>query len=109
VLGVLEPALRMKAQTDSNSRGRKDFICREFSWRKEKRKTAYWRMQGDPEPVIPLVREWGFIAYFCIAQWQEMPFRCKQAFPREKCFLDLLRSVLQSFSGSRKICCRNVF
>jgi hypothetical protein len=30
-------------------RGQKDFICREFSWRKEKRKTAYWRMQGDPE------------------------------------------------------------
>jgi hypothetical protein len=29
VLGVLEPALRMKAQIDSNSRGRKDFICRE--------------------------------------------------------------------------------
>jgi hypothetical protein len=27
-----------------------------------------------------------------------MPFRCKQAFPREeKCLLDLLRSVLQSF------------
>jgi hypothetical protein len=30
-------------------RGRKDFIGREFSWRKEKRKTAYWRRQGDPE------------------------------------------------------------
>jgi hypothetical protein len=29
VLRVLEPALRMKAQTDSNSRGQKDFICRE--------------------------------------------------------------------------------
>jgi hypothetical protein len=49
VLRVLEPALRMKAQADSNSRGRKDFICREFSWRKEKRKTAYWGMQGNPE------------------------------------------------------------
>jgi hypothetical protein len=35
VLSVLEPALRKKAQTDSNSRGQKDFICRE-----EKRKTA---------------------------------------------------------------------
>jgi hypothetical protein len=34
-------------------RGRKDFICREFSWRKEKRKTAYWRMQGDPETGDP--------------------------------------------------------
>jgi hypothetical protein len=30
VLRVLEPALRMKAQADSNSRGRKDFICGEF-------------------------------------------------------------------------------
>jgi hypothetical protein len=29
VLRVLEPSLRMKAQTDSNSRGQKDFICRE--------------------------------------------------------------------------------
>jgi hypothetical protein len=48
VLRVLMPAaLRMKAQTDSNSRGRKDFICRE-----EKRKIAYWGMQGDPKPVI---------------------------------------------------------
>jgi hypothetical protein len=56
VLRVLEPALRMKAQTDSNSRGRKDFICREFSWRREKRKTAYWGMQGDPETGDPWVR-----------------------------------------------------
>jgi hypothetical protein len=40
VLRVLEPALRMKAQT-LNSRGWKDFISREFYWRKEKRKTAY--------------------------------------------------------------------
>jgi hypothetical protein len=44
VLRVLEPTLRMKAQVDSSSRGQKDFICRE-----EKRKTAYWRIQGDPE------------------------------------------------------------
>jgi hypothetical protein len=37
MLRVLEPALRMKAQADSNSRGQKDFIYREFSWRKEKK------------------------------------------------------------------------
>jgi hypothetical protein len=43
-LRVLEPTLRMKAQVDSSSRGQKDFICRE-----EKRKTAYCRIQGDPE------------------------------------------------------------
>jgi hypothetical protein len=54
VLRVLEPALRMKAQTDSNSRGWKAFICREFSWRKEKRKTAYWGMQGDLETGNPM-------------------------------------------------------
>jgi hypothetical protein len=36
VLSVFEPALRMKAQTDSNSRGQKDFICREFICREEK-------------------------------------------------------------------------
>jgi hypothetical protein len=35
VLKVFEPALRMKAQVDSNSRRWKNFVCRE-----EKRKTA---------------------------------------------------------------------
>jgi hypothetical protein len=55
MLSVLEPTLRMKAQADSSSRGRKDFICRE-----EKRKTAYWRMQGDPEIGDPMgqVGDW---------------------------------------------------
>jgi hypothetical protein len=48
MLRVLEPALRMKAKADSNSKGWKDFICREFSWRKEKKKTAYWRNAGGP-------------------------------------------------------------
>jgi hypothetical protein len=69
VLRVLEPALKMKAQTDSNSRDQKDFICREFSWRKEKRKTAYWGMQGDLKTDDPMGRggEWGFIGYFFIA------------------------------------------
>jgi hypothetical protein len=54
MLRVLEPALRMKAQADSNSRGQKGFIYREFSWRKEKRKTEYWRMQGEPETSDPV-------------------------------------------------------
>jgi hypothetical protein len=50
----------MKAQADSNSRGWKDFICRDFSWRKEKRKAAYWGMQGDLETDDPMgqVRDW---------------------------------------------------
>jgi hypothetical protein len=54
VVRILEPALRMKAQTDSNRRGLKDFVCRELSCRKEKRKTAYWGMQGNPETSDPL-------------------------------------------------------
>jgi hypothetical protein len=102
VLRVLEPALRMKAQTDSNSRGQKDFICREFSWRKEKRKTGYWRMHGDPESSDPVGHggEWGFIAYLhCLMA--EMPFRCKQVFPREeKCLLDHLSPFGTSCSPS---------
>jgi hypothetical protein len=65
VLRVLEPSLRIKAQVDSNSRGHKDFICRELSWRKEKRKTAYWGMQGDPhpKPMIPWVRVGSGVLY----------------------------------------------
>jgi hypothetical protein len=48
MLRVLEPALRMKAQVDSSSRGWKDFICRE-----EKGKTARCGMQGNPETSDP--------------------------------------------------------
>jgi hypothetical protein len=51
VLSVLEPALRMKAHAHSSSRGQKDFICAG-----EKRKTAWWGMQGDPETGVLLVR-----------------------------------------------------
>jgi hypothetical protein len=36
MLRVLEPALKMKAQTDSNSRGQKDFIYTDFICREEK-------------------------------------------------------------------------
>jgi hypothetical protein len=67
MLRVFEPALRMKAQADSNSRGQKDFIYREFSWRKEKRKTAYWRMQGDPETSDPVGQDWGVGFYSLFA------------------------------------------
>jgi hypothetical protein len=108
MLRILEHALRMKAQADSNSRGRKDFICREFSWRKEKRKTAYWRMQGDLETSDPvgLGGEWGFIAYLhCLRV--EMPFKCKQAFLREeKCLLTTYRpfGTSRSLSFSPSVC-----
>jgi hypothetical protein len=54
VLRVLEPALKMKAHTDSNSRGWKDFICRKFICREEKGNTAYWGMQGDLETGDPV-------------------------------------------------------
>jgi hypothetical protein len=51
----------MKAQVDSSSRGWKDFICRE-----EKRKAAWWGMQGHPETGGPVgqVGDWAFIALF---------------------------------------------
>jgi hypothetical protein len=53
----------MKAQVDSNSRGRKDFICRE-----EKRK-ASWEHAGGPETSDPMgqVGDWVFIAFlYCL-------------------------------------------
>jgi hypothetical protein len=78
----------MKAQTDSNSRGRKDFICREFSWRKEKRKTAYWRMQEDPETSDPMGQggKWGFIAYLhCLMAGDA--FQMETGVPREEKYL----------------------
>jgi hypothetical protein len=102
MLRVLEPALRMKAQTDSNSRGWKNFICSEFSWRKEKRKTAYWRMQGDPETGNLWVRVGsGFYSLFLHCLRVEMPSRHKQAFPREeKCLLDHLSPFGTSHSLS---------
>jgi hypothetical protein len=58
----------MKAQADSNSRGWKDFICRE-----EKRKTAYWGMQGDLETGDPVGQggEWGFIAFFVLPEGRD--------------------------------------
>jgi hypothetical protein len=59
-------------------------------------------MQGDPETSDPVgqVGEWGFIAYLhCLIV--EMPFRCKQVFPREKkCLLDHLSPFGTSHSPS---------
>jgi hypothetical protein len=51
VLSILEPALRMKAQTDSNfltsnSRSKKDFICREFSLTKRREKLHIGEYRG---------------------------------------------------------------
>jgi hypothetical protein len=62
----------MKAQTDSNSRCQKHFICREFICREEKKNMAYWGIQGDPETGDPmsLGGEWGFIAFFVLPAFQ---------------------------------------
>jgi hypothetical protein len=59
VFRVLEPALRMKAQADSSSEVRKVLFV-------EKRKAAWWDMQGTQKPVVPWVRV-GFIDFLCIA------------------------------------------
>jgi hypothetical protein len=74
-LRVLEPALRMKAQVDSNSRGQKDFICKEEKRREEKkreRKDCILENAGGPETGYPVgqIGEWGFIAFFCIGWGQ---------------------------------------
>jgi hypothetical protein len=48
----------MKAQTDSNSRGQKDFICKEFNCRDEKRRERLHsgERRGTRNLVIPWVR-----------------------------------------------------
>jgi hypothetical protein len=58
----------MNAQADSNIRGWKDCICRE-----EKKKTGWWRMQGDPETCAPLGQggEWGFIGFFLLPEGRD--------------------------------------
>jgi hypothetical protein len=56
MLRVLEPALRMKAQTDSNSRGRKDFIYRNLVGEKRRERLHIGECRGTRKPVIPSVR-----------------------------------------------------
>jgi hypothetical protein len=55
----------MKAQRDSNIRGRKDFICRE-----ENRNTAYWGIQGDQETGDPVDQggEWVLWPNFALPE-----------------------------------------
>jgi hypothetical protein len=48
----------------------------------------------------------GFYSLFLHCLRAEMPFRCKQAFPREeRCLLDLLRSVLHLNERKKKKPC----
>jgi hypothetical protein len=57
VLRVLEPALRMKAQADSSSRGGTDFICRE-----EKTRERLHNQECRRKLVVQWVRlEIGFL------------------------------------------------
>jgi hypothetical protein len=68
VLRVLEPSLRMKAQADSNSRGWKDFICRE---EKRRERLHSGECRGTWKPEIPWVGLGiGFNSLFCIAWGQ---------------------------------------
>jgi hypothetical protein len=96
-LRVLGSILRLKAETDSSSRGQKDFICRE-----EKRKAA-WGHAGGSGNRWSCVLGWrlGFIAFLYFPR-VEMSLKCKQMFYGKKCFFwaiisfwDLLKSVLQ--------------
>jgi hypothetical protein len=82
VLRVIEPALRMKAQVDSSSRGQKDFICRE-------EKDCMVGHRGGPGNWWSYGSGWvlGFIAFFVYCLRAEMPFRCRWAFPGKKCLL----------------------
>jgi hypothetical protein len=67
VLRVLEPALRMKAQTDSNRRSQKDFICRELVREKRREKLHIGECRGTRKPVIPWVRVGsGFYSLFAL-------------------------------------------
>jgi hypothetical protein len=92
VFRVLVSTLRMRAQVDSSSRGRKDFTCRE-----EKRKAA-WGMQGDPEtsgPVSP-VGDWVFITFlYCPRAEMSLSFPGK-----DKCLLGQLSLFETSCSPS---------
>jgi hypothetical protein len=100
VLSVLEPALRMKAQV------RKILFVE-----KGRERLHIGECRGTWKPVIRWSRGsgWGvgFIAFLhCLIV--EMPFRCKQAFPREeKCLLDHLSpfgtSCSLSFRDRRRV------
>jgi hypothetical protein len=97
VLRVLGPALRMKAQTDSNSRGQTDFIFR-------KEKECILGNAGGPGNWWSHGWGWGveFYSLFLHCLRVEMPFRCSWAFPREeKCLLDLPQSVLHKDPASQ--------
>jgi hypothetical protein len=100
---VLEPVLRTKVQTEV----RKILFVENSFVEKRRERLCIGECRGTWKPVILWVRVGvGFIAFLhCLMV--EMPFRCKQAFPREeRCLLDLLQSVLQvpPLSGSPNCC-----
>jgi hypothetical protein len=68
MLRVLEPALRMKAQTDSNSRGWKILFIENLVGKKRRKRLHIGEFTGTWKPVIPWVRVGsGFHSLVCIA------------------------------------------
>jgi hypothetical protein len=97
VLRVLEPALKMKAQTLTAEVGKILFVKNLFVEKRRKR-LHIGECKGTRKPVIPWVRVGsGFYSLFLHCLRAEMPFRCKQAFPKEENCLDLLQSVLHNY------------
>jgi hypothetical protein len=96
VLRVLEPAVRMKAQTLLTAEVRNILFVDNLFVEKRGETLHVGECRGSRNS-----REsgWGvgFIAFFLHYLRAEMPFRCKWAFPREeKCLLDLPLSVLHT-------------
>jgi hypothetical protein len=92
VLRVLEPVLRMKAQTLTAKVGKILFV-QKLVEEKRRERLHMGECRGTWKPVIPWARVWSGL-YSLFLHWlsTEMPFRCKQAFPKEeKCLLDLLQ------------------
>jgi hypothetical protein len=53
VLRILEPALRVKAQTDSNGRSQKYFIVENLFVEKRRERLHIGDCRGTQKPVIP--------------------------------------------------------
>jgi hypothetical protein len=68
MLRVLEPALGMKAQADSNCRGWKDFFIENLVGEKRRERLHIRECRGTWKPVIPWARVVsGFYSLVCIA------------------------------------------
>jgi hypothetical protein len=104
VLRVLEPALRMKAQTLTAEVGKIIYV-ENLVGEKERERLHIGECRGTRKLVIPGTSVGsGLYSLFLQCLRAEMPLRCKWAFPREeKCLLDLLWYVLQYVLHSKLI------